>query len=391
MIIKNTFFVRFLLLLLIFIINISYSPVFFDTEGNSTFPYKWIIEILAVLFLLLSFLYSPPKSKFIWNYFTFSIVIVAAVLVYYSLELNVSIGEIREVLIPFMALSAGSYIYKTIKDRSFYRILICISVGSAIIVGLQQIFINIGGWVIKDLYLASSKNSLGGLLAINAVLAGVELFGQSEKNRLYKLFLSSCIIVLIVEMLTIRSRLDLIVALFVLSIAYFRYADFKKNNYKVIASVVLLVALILLLTLNSVQDYIQSSFFQNREDDVLSGRYERLTRALEVIESKPFTGNLFVYEYVPWVHNYLVLKIFNFGFLLGLPWILMYFYIFIYIVKQVIKAKVLLPTSFGFLLVLVPFIISIGEPTFPYGPGTVNYVPYLFLGLSVEHLTKTDN
>ena len=377
-----------LLAFLIFIINISYSPVFFDAEGNSIFPYKWIIELLAILFLLLSILLSPPKAKFIWRYLLFAIIITAAVLLYYSLDLNVSLVEIREISIPFMALTAGSYINKCHNDYSSIRILIFVSIVSTLIVGLLQISLNIGGLIINDLYLANSKNSLGGLLAVNAVLAALELFTINKRKRSYTVFLSLSIIMFIIELLTIRARLDLIACLVVLFIVYLRYLNYRKSNFKVIAAVVLTLLLLVLLSVNSIQDYVRSSFLQNKDYDVLSGRFERIEMALEVISIRPFSGNLFILDYVPWVHNYLMLKISSYGLLFGLPWIFFYLYFFSFIIRRLFRVRFISLASYGFYLALVPFVISLGEPTYPFGPGTVNYLPYLFLGFSVECMSS---
>ena len=389
--IRNNIFFRILFLLLIFIINVSYSPVFFDSEGLSIFPFKWVIELLAVLFLMLSLFFRCPQTKFIWHYLIFAIIITATVLLYYSLDLNVSLGEIREILIPFMALTAGSYIFKYHGDYLFLRTIFFVSIVSALIVGLQQIFINIGGFSINEQYLTNSKNSLGGILAINTILASLELFGLYKKSLSYIVFLSISIIVLILEMLTIRSRLDLIVSFFLLFVIFLRYLNYRNSKYKVISAFVLVFLLLALLSISSVQDYIQSSFLLNREDDVLSGRYERIEKALEILSFRPFSGNLFIFEYVPWVHNYFLLKISSFGLFFGLPWIVFYLYIFAFIIGRLYRNKSISLYSYGIYLTLIPFLISLGEPTYPFGPGTVNYLPYLLLGFSLEYMQSADS
>ena len=42
-------------------------------------------------------------------------------------------------------------------------------------------------------------------------------------------------------------------------------------------------------------------------------------------------------------------------------------------------------SNLGVFLLMVVFIISLGEPTYPYGPGTVSIIAYYFFGVFLNN------
>lgn len=143
--------------------------------------------------------------------------------------------------------------------------------------------------------------------------------------------------------------------------------------------------------LNDLKDYIFDSFFQNKESDILSGRENTYSIAFQHLVSHPILGNLVTDIKIPWVHNYLLLKLSNFGYIGGLPFTILYLYIIIYTAKKLLKVISISSSIYGFVLLCIPLIVSLGEPTFPYGPGTANFLPYLIVGVNLNSFNSVNH
>ena len=238
--------------------------------------------------------------------------------------------------------------------------------------------------IIEDVYKATAKNSLGLMLAIAGVVAVFESMYAIHKR--YRILMLCVAILIFVELLVIRARLATVSYVAVLLLLFYKY--FKASSHKagLLACVFLLC---IVLAIQGAFDIVYDSFMQNKSGDILSGRGVAYLQALNIIGDSPFWGNLTLNRTIAWVHNYLLLIASNFGLVGGLPWLILYFYILVVITTFYIKTNRFQFDSIGYVLMAVLFLVSLGEPTFPYGPGTAVLFPFILFGVSLKCFNKS--
>lgn len=145
--------------------------------------------------------------------------------------------------------------------------------------------------------------------------------------------------------------------------------------------------------ISDVFDYIYESFTLNQGNDLTSDRMNRNELALTIIMDSPFFGNLSIGSHYDWVHNYLLRQFSSYGFVAGFPLLALYLNLVLFVIKNVLKCKFTLD-AIGYIVFLIPIIISLEEPTFPYAPGTGTILSFILLGYSMRikdfYLDKCD-
>lgn len=377
---------NYLLLILVGCIVLSYHPLFFNEDGQVVGSMNFVVmSLTGILFVsLLPRLKQVINNHIIVRYCGYLIVISFVVLLFSALGLYIDFSEIRLLLIPLVLTIIGYTIH--CDEKTINRLSILYMMGM-IFIGYEQIRLNIGGFYIEDLYMASAKNSLGPMLAIAGCLALLYFFRQiSVTKKIICIFVA---LIVLFELLTIRARLATIAYFFMIAWIMYRHLSGKKTSLAIIVLGlgILLAGVCFYITRFdfSVLEFINDSFTQNKGDSMLSGRVEGYHMAWQLIEANPLFGNLTEGCHIPWVHNYILLKISDFGIIGSLPWLLLYFFIAYKIFSKIFSVDIFLPRNFGYVLMCIPFIISLGEPTFPYGPGTANFLPFLMWGIALSY------
>lgn len=380
-------FSRFLLYITSCLIPLNYHPIFFNEKGEHIGHIGDITAVILLFIVITSFqkFKDTLKASFIKNYFILFVIISIEVSLCSLLGLNIKLSEIRELAIPLLIIIIG---YNSPLKSNTIKIISYIFIVSTLFIGFEQIRINIGGFIIDDTYKTSAKNSIGPILALGGVCSMWYAF--SEKKKSTKVLLLIAAILFFIEILTIRARLATLayaaVLLYIMILKYRSLTPYYKSKCLIFIILSLIAAgLIFSQQLNNVKDFVFNSFFQNKESDILSGRENAYAIAFQHLSSHPILGNLVTDIKIPWVHNYLLLKFSNFGYIGGLPFAILYLYLIVYTAKMLIKTKYLSNSIYGFVLLCIPLIVSIGEPTFPYGPGTANFLPYLILGFNLKN------
>lgn len=377
--------IRYILtVLLVATIAISYHPMFFDINGEFV---SGISATIALLLMMVSITILPKihlifKCKILRFYFICLLCIFTLLCLLYGIGANISMNEIRSLLISFLCLCIG---YASNFSDTQMNILTFVYVICTLIAGYMQITINIGSFEIEDAYLVESKNALGPMIAC-ATLVGFYYMLKSG-NLLIRILMSVSVIVGLAEILTIRARLATLACFAVLLFMLLLYI--RRQNSKMAVLCILFAAIgvcIAFLCNETISNYVSNSFTQNREDDMLSSRGDAYGQAIQVLSESPLWGNLFLHRDIEWVHNYLLLKISSFGIIGSIPWICLYLYLSYTIFILLRKVDVYNIQHLGLILILVPFIVSLGEPMAPYGPGTAVFVPFLLCGATLDKM-----
>lgn len=377
-----------LLAVVVCLIAYSYHPDNFDITGaliNSSYS-KYAAVLIGVLFMLsLNSVKEVLSLKPIRIYIALLILIVICFTSLYALGLTTTICEVRALVISLFSMLLGASFRLNNKEIILISIIFSIAVLS---IGYLQISQNIGDFSIEDGYINTAKNAFGPLVAIAGTLSVLITFTPSI-NIFVRTISVLISILALVEIATIRARLATIT--FLLLSAFIIYKNFKRlSKVKAHTGIYYIVgAIIVAIAFLGLHEYVWDSLTRNKEGDFTSGRLGAYYDGIDIFSQNPLWGNLVVNEKIAWVHNYLLLILSEYGIIISLPLLILFFYLLSIIVKGIIRADVSIPQNYGFIIILISFIISLGEPTYPYGPGTTNFLPFLLFGVSIGYNHKT--
>lgn len=372
-----------LLYLLLFVSGISYHPTIIRMSHlagyeSGTILSRYIVLLFGIVLLLSLNGNAFKHSQLVKKYTIWLLVIFVVGLMPLAFFNNMKmITEIRTFLIILGAILIGYDFRFAEKKKTFLILAFCLP---TLYSGLIQVLVNIGGFQIMDQYLADSKNSLGAMLATTC-FSLFYLFCTST-HRTYRVILFLLTMLALAIIITIRARMAML-SLFLVVIFY--YYLLKRNSNFIISLVVLgVVAFFAVLLLpDSMFNYLESSFTAgSQSEDISSGRFETYGEALYYLSFHPFLGNIQRKNQISWVHNYLLLKLYDYGILFSWPIITLYFVIIIRSVKKSFRFHPKSVECYGVVCLLIPYLISIAEPTFPFGPGTVTVFNFVLLGVA---------
>ena len=375
------------LLLLVFLITLSSHPTIVATSRaagveNGTILSRYIILVFAGLFLMCLNVKSMLKPKMIRACWIMWVCIVVYYLITFAVFGSKSMmSDIRSIAICLVAIMIG---WQLDLDEKKLKIVLIAFSGLILFVGLMQVFTNVGGFVILDQYETDNKNSLGVML-VSGCFAFLVLGMNSNSKRIVRLLWFALAVLSMVVLLTIRARAATLTG--GMMFLYVLYERYKGKNFFIYFLLAVFVAVIVYLVLpSSVKDFIYNSFFQNYEEgDITSGRGERNAAALEFLSYHLLLGNLNQNAQMGWIHNYPLNRTFEFGLVFVFPILLLYLFIMGKAIVKTIQSDNHNNFNIGYYLLLIPFVISMAEPTFPFGPGTATVFNFITFGLALRN------
>jgi len=347
-------------------------------KGTILSPY---INSIFTFVLIFSFNYKGIIRCKEIKYFTILLsLFILLLIIVNTFNFDIDIfEEVRPLFISLFAIVIGWQL--KVDDKKYFKILVLFIICS-LIVALSQVFTNIGGFVIEEQYMVDNKNSLGVILATALVLSFVIYL--TNQNGKYILFLVISFLFLIC-LLTIRARTATLVSLlFMLFILFKKFSG--KNMILGLIGVFSIVFFIYLILPIEAKHFFYDSFFLNQEQNVTSDRMDRNIDAIIFLKDNLFLGNL-AHKSVNFdiVHNYPLLKLYSYGLFLGLAVLSIYLYLLIVLVRNIFNKSCFDIRNIGYIILLIPFGISMAEPAFPYGPGTATVFNFILFGISIRY------
>lgn len=393
---QSTFWIKaryVFLLLLAFLITISSHPVIVGISKGAgltqgTILSKYIILVFGLLFVLCFNLRSMWQLKLIRkSWFVFMWILVFHLLAVAIFGTKTMLGDARSIAICLVAIMIG---WQLEMEEKQYKFVLLFYAGLTVFVGLMQVLVNVGGFEILDQYFTDNKNALGVMLATSA-FAFFFLFMNSNNKVFWKVMLLVLSIFAVYILLTIRARAATLT--FAILVLYMLYERYKGKNFLLYLLLGLFLATIVFFVLpGEIKEYVYNSFFQNYESGSIdTGRGERNRAALNFLSYNPLFGNLIENVDVGWVHNYPLNKLFQYGIVFSLPIMILYLYLLIKTVVRTIKTNNHDVFSIGYYSLIIPFIISMAEPTFPFGPGTATVFNFILFGVALKRDHQSRN
>ena len=376
------------LYLLLFLMAISYHPTIVTISHNAgyengTILSRYITGVFIIL-LVLCITFSFWRSSFMRFYLVLSIIaILIGIIVYASYGNSLYVNETRSILLSFFAIIIGWSLNPSKKGIEnmmvFFSLCILFS-------GLMQVIMNIGGFVIKGQYLADAKNSLGALLG--TVIISMLIVRKSTDSKMMRLVSALMAVLGFVIILTVRARGALLSTILIGSLFFFRLAKKNNNSFVVVFFLLFLALLSLPFLPDVVTGYIYDSLFAGEQgEDFSSGRVVAYYQAIDFLSQG---NNIWLgdvdqsYDFAYWIHNYVLLQVFRYGLLFSFPLLVLYFYVFLKSIKGTIHTQSALMGG-GYPLLMILLMISLFEPTFPFGPGTATLFNFILFGTSLRN------
>lgn len=372
-----------LLLLLSILLPLSYHPYVVDMSivkgvevGSVLHPFIYVDFLLLFALSLLDKSVLDFKEGFVSCLFVL-FVLLSSVLTAVFFGTQEMFSDMRAIIICIVAMMIG---WKLNLNECRMLILVLVFASSALFVGLSQVFIRGDGFNIIG-YFADQKNALGPLLATASLSCLILVFRKMEKHEcIVRLILLMLAVLCVFVVLTIRARAALLA--WVVLVAVFLFQNYKgKYILLMMVAGLLLMLLVFAFLPTSLTNYVLQSLFMGYDGDFTSGRMIRNEWAWSVICDNPLFGNLLNGAKWPIAHNYLIAQVYTYGFLFALPMICCYLYLLVIAIRNTIGQRDRVD-AVGCYAVLLLFVVSLFEYTFPYGPSTATVMNFVLLGVT---------
>ena len=374
----------------IFILLIFISALQFSSWGidENIYPIlrNILIGIIGVLFLLsyknptIYFRNIPTFKVHLIGLFFFAIILF----VLYAFGCYVEFSPVRDLALAFVMLMIGLNIALT--EKQFNKIIF-LYILFYTVASLSLVYTYASGFLIYEQYLPIPKNQLAPAFGI-ACMSSL-YFGFKKNRKLEKLFYFLSFGLLFASLLVIRGRAAIVSILVATIVFIFFYL--RNRKYKIITA----IAAVLLLPF--IGQYIYDALFLNYDlsdiDSFTTGRYERMMEGFNYFRNYTLTGQLGNPIYTgKTIHNYILINLVNYGILISVLLLSIYFQYIVEIFKA-IKKNTFQYYEIGPLVMMIIFIVSLFEYTYPYAPGSAIFFPFFLMGqfLRIDFLKKKES
>lgn len=364
-----------LLYVLLAAVFVSYIPMIYLTSLYNVFSLG-IMGVMALLVLIAVFRSGFLKNRFLWAFFVVIAFLIMEFVVFQVGHLNYNLDDVRQIIIVYLCMLVGYTISMT--ELQLSRMSLFYVVGS-ILLGLYAIIFYTGSFSFEgDRTLITGKNQIGGMVAVGGAIA-TYFYLTFEKRK--GMFFALALLAFFVSAI-LRDRSAFVAFIFFAVVLSFKQFPFYKVG---------LVLIAMLLFYLFFKSEIDSFFFDSligRGDfdieDLSTGRSSRNEMGIQYLSSHFWVGELEASANIPWIHNYLLLRLVRYG-VWSMFFILVYLMFVVKIIKEYFGDKELQFDKMGFFIPIIPFFISLLEPSFPFGPGTVQVLVYVLFGQALQN------
>lgn len=364
-----------LLYLLLVAVFVSYIPIIYLTSLYDVFS----IGIMGVMILLV--LITFFRSYFLKNRFLVSVFVIMGLLIiefvlFFVGHLRFNIDDVRQIVIVFLLLIIGYTI--NLNEKQLTKMCLFYIIGT-VLLGLYAIVFYTGRLSFEgDRNLINGKNQIGGMVGVGGTIAAYFYFTSKEKKIMYLLL---AVLAFIVSAL-LRDR-----SAFVAFIFFAIVISLKEFPVYKVIFVLIAMFLLYLLFKSSIDSFFTNALIGGGDLDMeglSTGRSARSAMGVQYLQSHFWEGELVQSANIPWIHNYLLLRLVRYG-VWSIFFVAMYLLFAVKIIKEYFREKRLQLEYIGFFIPIIPFFISLLEPSFPFGPGTVQVFVYVLFGHALQH------
>lgn len=362
---------------------IGYLPLIYL---NPTLYETLRFALYAIMLSLIACNFSLPQithNRMLSNASIVVIIISILFLSFYAIGLNFTSSDLLQTIVPLCCVMigyCGNYSKKSMTRIALFYIVLSVFVAS-ISASTYSSIINAGYYS----YLLEGKNQIGAIVAIATSLA-IYILPQLD-NKYLRIILVVGIIIGVFASYIIGCR-SAFMALLILTIII----QFKRNHDKLFKYIFLsgiIIFFIYLICGDQIISLLNDFFIREKDvndiDDVSSGRMERNRLAVDYILNNFFAGELIYQSNIPLIHNYLLLKFVRYG-VFALPFVIYYLIFISHSFIKIKNSRSLSMEYVGFYIIIIPYIVSLLEPSAPFGPGSLYFFSYILYGFSLRQI-----
>jgi O-antigen ligase len=258
-------------------------------------------------------------------------------------------------------------------DKRKYLLLIQYFILTYTISALSIVFVYSSGFYIHEVYLPIPKNQISPAFGVAFLLTCFLGFYHRGNKQLIYLIPA---ILLIGSLLVIRGRATILGVCITLLIFFIFFMRTKKERIYTI----FLLGIFVFFLRNQIYDSFFLNYTPSDIESVSAGRVSVYAAGYEYLKDNPILGQLQRERFFGGtIHNYILFTLFNYGLVLGLPLIIVYFNYLMVAFKGVIK-NTYLHLDAGPLVMVMLFVVSVFEYTYPFSPGSAVFFPLFLFG-----------
>ncbi len=375
---------KYLLFATLGMVAISYLPWVYLTIIYYILRYA-IMACMSTAFVLTFSLETYCSERFMRLFLLTILVVAVEFIVFRLLGQHFRPSDLFQLITAFLCVCIGMTLEFDMRDWAnicyFYTFVL-------IVTCVINCFFWAGNLIVPEHYmLDEGKNQIGGMIAI----AGAAMYFFAIKIKEQRIQFMVAFILTLLLLILIRARSDcfalLACALF-LSVKDFSW---KWNwNLKTVLTILGILLIGYIIYVGFISDELTRFMVGGKSSsdiDVLtSNRWERNQQGLEFFLNDPFHGEQEQYSGILIIHNYILLRMVRYG-VWSFPLVAFYLYFGILTIVTLFRERKTSLSDAGFVVCMIPLIVSFVEPNFPYGPGSVQMLAFLLLGATFyEHL-----
>lgn len=294
---------------------------------------------------------------------------------FWGVGVNFEIADATQILMILICCMIGYNMRFESLSGVFNLLGFCAIVG-VIVGGLSLNFYkdDIGDF---NLYVIEGKNQLGNIVSVSSAIA---LYLGVEKKARWQWFFFVVFGVGLLSLFYIECRSALVaLAVFALAVLFKNLTFYKKILLGILlAGIIFVFADVIVASLVGQHDITDIN-------SLSTGRWERNLMGIEFLRTHWADGELYELSGIPWIHNYLLLRLVRYGVIWAAPFYLFYLYLAGAICRRAFNKERVGICNIGYYVLIIQFVISLLEPSAPFGPGTVVFVSYVILGISARY------
>lgn len=375
---------RNLLYLVIILVAVSYYPPLYSVESIYSAMRLGLYAIVIFLVALTFSFKSLLKNGLLKAGGIVILLILLEFLIFYAFGLRFEFSDVWQLIIVLLCISIG-FNLKNIGENRVNQLL---QLYAAIGVCVGLISFNFYKDAISELnvYAVEGKNQLGLIISSAAAVAlylGISL-PKLSKQWIFRLFFLFGMVILL--LMGARSAFAALLAF--ASVLLYKALTRKQRIW---------CGVILIIILACSFDFLFTMLIGNHDvtdlNSISTGRLERNILGIAYINEYFWEGELYHASNIPWIHNYLILRLVRYG-VWSFLFLFFYFYLFVGMVRNIIKTRRQVRLeNVGFFLLIVPYFISLLEPSAPFGPGSNVFMLYIILGITMraQYMSRYEN
>ncbi|MCR4965772.1 MAG: glycosyltransferase family 4 protein [Bacteroidales bacterium] len=370
---------KILLIATLALVVVSYLPWVYLTIIYYIIRYV-IMAFMATAAVLTFSLERYASPRFMRYLFITMVIVGVEFLIFRLTHRHFRFEDLFQLGVVFLCVGIGTGM--DFKPKQWANICFYYTLGLAVMVVLNCFYFA-GGLYVPEFYMVNEgKNQMGGLLAIGAASLffwGMKL--KEERRHFMILFVLSFLLLFI-----IRARADLFALIIFCIFIFAKESELHlKANVKTIIGALCLVLSLYIVYNGFVKDELKRFMFGGHGgytmDQASTHRWERNRQGIDFVSEHVLDGEQKEESGVSLIHNYPLLRLVRYG-VFSLPLLAFYLFFIGNVIYHLFRQRKTDIRDVGYVVCMVPLIVSLAEPSFPYGPGSVQMLAFLLLGAS---------